>query len=282
MNIVYLNGEFLPIDEAKIPVLDRGFIFGDGIYEVVPCYGGRPLRLQEHLARLARSLAAIGCQNPHSDAEWTALVEQIVSRNGSGDLAVYWQVTRGVAKRDHAFPAGVTPTVFMMASPLTTPSREQVENGVACITMQDNRWLRCDIKSTSLLGNVLLRQAAIDDGGVEAVLFRDGKLTEGSASNIMLAKGGKLVAPPKDHMILPGITYDLVLELDARHGVPFEVREISEAEVRSADELMLTSSSREVLAITRLDGRPVGNGEPGPIFRLLHKLFQDYKAGLAR
>ena len=278
MSIVYLNGEFLPLEEANVPVLDRGFIFGDGIYEFVPCYGGKPLRLTEHLARLKRSCAAIRLANPRSDQEWTRLIAETVERNGGGNLGVYLQITRGVAKRDHLFPADATPTVFMMANPLATPSVEQVRDGVACVTMQDNRWLRCDIKSISLLGNVLLRQAAMDGGGAEAVLFRDGFLTEGSASNVLVARAGKLLAPPKDNFILPGITYDLVLELDARHGVPFEVREIAEAEVWNADELLLTSSSKEVLAITRLDGKPVGNGTPGPIFKLLYRLYQDYKA----
>jgi len=281
MSTVYLNGEFLPLEEAKVPVLDRGFIFGDGIYELVPCYGGTPLRLAEHLARLKRSLAAIGLTNPYSDDEWRALIEQIVQRNGRGDLSVYFQVTRGVAKRDHSFPQGVMPTVFMMANPLATPSAAQVEGGVACISMPDNRWLRCDIKSISLLSNVLLRQAATDAGGAEVLLFRDGFLTEGSASNILVVREGQLLAPPKDNLILPGITYDLVMELDAKYGVPFEVREISEAETKSADELMLTSSVREVLSITTLDGEPIGNGRPGPIFRMLHKLYQDYKAGLS-
>ena len=280
MNTVYLNGEFLPLEEAKVPVLDRGFIYGDGIYELIPVYAGRPLRLKEHLARLQRSLDAIRLANPHTDAEWAALIDAMIAKNGSGDIYVYFQITRGVAKRDHAFPKDTPPTVFMMASPLPTPPREQVENGVACVSMQDNRWLRCDIKAISLLGNVLLRQAALDAGGAEAVMFRDGLLTEGSASNILVAREGRLLAPPKDHLILPGVTYDLVLELDAKYGVPFEVREITEAEVRSADELMLTSSTKEVLAITQLDGKPVGNGKPGPIFRQLHGLYQDYKARL--
>ena len=281
MPIVYLNGRFLPLEEASVPVLDRGFLFGDGVYEIVPVYGGRPLRLPEHLARLQRSCDAIRLANPYGDAEWARVLNEVVARNDGGDLAVYWQVTRGVAKRDHAFPQDTAPTVFMMANPLPSPTPAQVENGVACVSMTDNRWLRCDIKAIALLSNVLLRQAAIDGGGAEAILFRDGYLTEGAASNILVARGGKLLAPPKDHLILPGITYDLVLELDATHGVPFEVREISEAEVRTADELMLTSSTKEVLAITTLDGKPVGSGRPGPVFRVLHGLYQAYKARLA-
>lgn len=282
MSIAYLNGEFLPLEEAKVSVLDRGFIYGDGIYELIPVYSGQPLRLKEHLARLQRSCAAIRLKNPHTDEEWSALIEQMVTRHGGGDLAVYFQITRGVAKRDHVFPQGVAPTVFMMANPLATPPPEQVENGVACVSLTDNRWLRCDIKAISLLSNVLLRQAAMDEGGAEAVLFRDGLLTEGSASNVLVASQGRLLAPPKDHLILPGITYDLVLELDAKHGIPFEVREITETEVRTADELMLTSSIREVLPVTRLDGEPVGNGRPGPIFQKLYRLYQDYKRKLSQ
>ncbi len=283
MPVVYLNGDYIALDQARISVLDRGFLFGDGVYEVLPVYGGKPLRLDEHLARLQRSCDSIRLSNPLDRDGWAAVIGEVVARNDGGDLAVYWQITRGVgAKRDHTFPQGVAPTVFMMASPLPLPSSEQLERGITCVSMTDNRWLRCDIKAIALLSNLLLRQAAIDGGGMEAILFRDGYLTEGAASNIMLVKDGKLFAPPKDHLILPGITYDLVLELDARHGVPFEVREVAEAEVRNADELLLTSSTKEVLAITTLDGKPVGSGRPGPVFRLLHELYQQYKAKLSK
>jgi len=278
----YLNGQFLPLAEARIPVLDRGFIFGDGVYEVIPVYSRRPFRLPEHLRRLQHSLDAVRLGNPMTDAEWTRLIHELIGRHAGEDQAVYLQVTRGVAKRDHAFPKEGKQTVFMMSSPLSTPPREQIEQGVPCITATDFRWLKCDVKSVSLLGNCLLRQLAADAGAVEVVLFRDGFLTEASASNVFAVRGGKLLAPPKNHLILPGITYDVVLELAAAKGIPIELRAITEPEVRSADELWVTSSSKEVLAITNLDGKPVGNGKPGPLFRTVHQAFQDFKRKVMR
>ncbi len=280
MNIAYLNGAFLPLEDAKVSVLDRGFLFGDGIYEYLPSYGGKPFLLQEHLVRLQRSCDAIGLTNPYSTEQWTQLIDQLITKNGGGNLGLYFQITRGVAKRDHAFPQGVAPTVFIMANSVSPAPREQIDNGIACVSMVDIRWVRCDIKVISLLGNVLLRQAAVEAGGVEAVLFRDGFLTEGAASNILVVRDDKLLVPPKDNFILPGITYDLILELCARNAVPFEVRQISEAEVKSADELMMTASGREVVAITKLDGNPVGTGKPGPLFLKLYQLYQDYKAAV--
>jgi len=278
----YLNGQFLPLADARIPVLDRGFIFGDGVYEVIPVYSRRPFRLPEHLRRLQHSLDAIRLGNPMADAEWTRLIHELVARHSGEDQSVYLQVTRGVAKRDHAFPKDGKPTVFMMSSPLSTPPREQIEQGVPCITATDFRWLKCDVKSVSLLGNCLLRQLAADAGAAEVVLFRDGFLTEASASNVFVVRGGKLLAPPKNHLILPGITYDVVLELAAAKGIPIELRAIAELEVRSADELWVTSSSKEVLAITTLDGKPVGNGRPGPLFRTVHQAFQEFKRKVMR
>lgn len=280
--IVYLNGDFMPLENARIPVLDRGFIFGDGVYEVIPAYSRHPFRLPEHLARLQRSLDAIRLEPPLADAEWTRLVHQLIERNAAEDQAVYLQVTRGVAKRDHAFPKGVPPTVFMMSNPLVTPSRELVERGGAAITATDFRWLRCDVKVISLLGNCLLRQRSVDAGAEEVVMFRDGYLTEGSSSNIFAVRGGVLLAPPKNHLVLPGITYDVVLELAATNKVPIELREVSEDEVRGADELWLSSSSKEVLAVTTLDGHPVGDGKPGPVFKQIHRAFQDFKRKVMR
>ncbi len=280
--IVYLNGDFMPLENARIPVLDRGFIFGDGVYEVIPAYSRHPFRLPEHLARLQRSLDAIRLEPPLADAEWTRLVHQLIERNAAEDQAVYLQVTRGVAKRDHAFPKGVPPTVFMMSNPLLTPSRELVERGGAAITATDFRWLRCDVKVISLLGNCLLRQRSVDAGAEEVVMFRDGYLTEGSSSNIFAVRGGVLLAPPKNHLVLPGITYDVVLELAAANKVPIELREVSEDEVRGADELWLSSSSKEVLAVTTLDGHPVGDGKPGPVFKQIHRAFQDFKRKVMR
>jgi D-alanine transaminase len=263
-------------------VLDRGFIFGDGVYEVIPVYSRHAFRLPEHLRRLKHSLDGIRLANPMGDADWTRLIHEIIARNQGDDQSIYLQVTRGVAKRDHAFPQNVKPTVFLMSSPLIPPARELVENGVPAITATDFRWLKCDVKSTSLLGNCLLRQAAADAGATEVVLFRDGYLTEASASNVFVVKNGLLLAPPKNHLVLPGITYDVVLELARTGQVRHEVREIPEQEVRSAEEIWITSSTKEVLAVTTLDGRPVGTGKPGAVFRAVHGLYQDFKRKIMR
>lgn len=275
--IVYLNGKFMPIEEAHVPVLDRGFIFGDGVYEVIPVYSKHPFRLAEHLRRLQYSLDKIRIDNPMNDAEWTRLIGEIIQRNAGEDQSVYLQVTRGVAKRDHAFPKGVKPTVFMMSNPLVTPAPALVESGVPCITAQDYRWLNCDIKSVSLLGNCLLRQLSVDAGAAETILFRDGQLTEASASNVFVVRDGVLLTPPKDNLVLPGITYDVVLEIARTREFQVEVRAVSEAEVRDADEIWVTSSTKEVLAVTTLDGKPVGDGRPGPLFRRMHALYQQFK-----
>ncbi len=275
---VYLNGQFLPLEEAKVSVLDRGFIYGDGVYELVPVYGRRPYRLRQHLARLQRSLDGIRLANPHTDAEWEAIIAGLIGRMAFADQGVYLQVTRGAAKRDHAFPAGVAPTVFMMSNPLALPSREQIERGVAVITAADERWLHCDLKTISLLGNVLARQLAVDAGATETVLFRNGYLTEASASNVLLVRDGVIVAPPKDNQILPGITYDVAFELAREGGLPIEVRPVPKDEALAADEMWLSSSTKEVLAVTSLDGRPFGGGKPGPVFRKVHALFQASKA----
>jgi D-alanine transaminase len=276
--IVYLNGEWPALADAKISVLDRGFIYGDGVYEVVPVYGRQPYRMGPHLERLQRSLDGIRMRNPHSRAQWEALIAQIIAKQPFDDQAVYLQITRGVAKRDHAFPADVPPTVFMMSNPLVLPTREQVERGVGVVTAEDNRWHRCDLKTTSLLGNVLMRQLAADVGATETILFRDGYLTEASASNVLVVKDGTVVAPPKDNLILPGITYDAALEVTRGAGVPLEVRPVPRNEALEADELWLSSSTKEVLAITRVDGKPFGGGAPGPVFRKVYAAFQSSKA----
>ncbi|MEK6663130.1 MAG: D-amino acid aminotransferase [Pseudomonadota bacterium] len=280
--MIYLNGRFMPIEEAMVPVLDRGFIFGDGVYEVIPAYSRLPFRLAEHLRRLQNSLDAIGLKNPYSDAEWAKLIAELIAHNAGEDQYLYLHITRGVAKRDHAFPVVVTPTVFMMSSPLPSPPPELKASGVTAITTQDNRWLRCDIKSISLLPNVLLRQQAVEAGTMEALLLRDGFLTEGAASNIFVVSQGVLLAPPKNNLMLPGITYDLVLELAEADGMPTRVGPVAEVTVRAADELWLTSSTREVLPITVLDGQPVGNGLPGPLFKRMDDLYQAYKATVMR
>jgi D-alanine transaminase len=281
---IFLNGSYMPIEEAKVSVLDRGFIFGDGVYEVIPVYSRRAFRMTEHLKRLQHSLDGIKLPNPHSEGEWTNILNEIIKRNTPEDQYLYLHITRGVAKRDHAFPNPPVPTtVFVLSNPLTTPSAEQLQNGINCITVVDNRWLRCDIKSIALLPNVLLRQAAVEAGCAEAILIRDDAfLTEGAASNIFVVKSGKLLAPPKDNLMLPGITYDVILELAAANGIPYEVRRVSKAEVFGADELLLSSSTKEVLAITMLDGKPVGNGKPGAMFAKLHPLYQTFKREVMR
>ncbi len=284
--MIYLNGEFMPIEQARVPVLDRGFIFGDGVYEVIPVYSRRPFRLSGHLARLQSSLDAIAIENPFTAEKWGELVGRIVAENPWEDQAVYLQVTRGVARRDHTFVRGVKPTVFMMSNPLVTPTPELVKSGAAAVVREDFRWLRCDIKSTSLLGNCMLRTEAADLGCAEAILVRDGFLTEASASNVFIVSAGTVLAPPKSHLILPGITYDVVLEILAGNGIAHAVRPVTEAELRAADEIWVTSSSREVLAITTLDGKPVGRGEhagkPGPLFARVHALYQQYKSSVMR
>src|SRR5574340_136886 len=277
--MIYLNGRFMPRAQAKVSVMDRGFLFGDGAYEVIPVYSRLPFRLSEHLRRLQHTLDGIRLANPHGEREWSALIARIIEAAPEEDQSIYLQVTRGEdSKREHAFPAGVAPTVYIMSSPLTTPAREQREQGVATISAADYRWLRCDLKTTSLLANCLLRQLAVDAGCVETILFRDGFLTEGAASNVFLVKNGVLLAPPKNHLMLPGITYDVVLELAQRHGLPAQVRDIRDEEVRGADELWLTSSTREVLPITRLDGAPIGDGRPGPIYARMYDWYQAFKA----
>lgn len=280
--IAHFNGKLLPIDQISISPLDRGFIFGDGVYEVIPVYDGVALRAREHFERLQRSMDEIKLSNPHTVDEWMKLADELLAHH-PGDQAVYIQVTRGAPqKRDHVIPKGLQPTVFMMSNPMATPSREAVENGVACVTSPDFRWEKCHVKSTSLLGNVLARQISVEAGATETILFRGGFLTEASSSNVFIVRDGVVVAPPRDNLILMGITYDLVQQLAREGSVKLEVRRVTEAEARSADEIWLSSSTKEVLAVTTLDGRPVGSGEPGPVFKRMHALYQDYKAKLAR
>ena len=265
-------------------MLDRGFIFGDGVYEVIPVYSRHIFRLPEHLQRLHRSLDSIKVASPYSDIEWTKIVQELVARNEPQDQYLYLHITRGVAKRDHAFPnPPVSPTVFLMSNPLNTPSSAQLQNGISAITAPDNRWLRCDIKAISLLPNILLRQMAIDAGCAETIMIRDNEfLTEGSASNIFVVKNGVLLAPPKDNLMLPGITYDVVLELAAANDIPHQIRKVLVGEVFDADELLLTSSTKEVLAITSLDGKAVKSGKPGAMFAKLHTLYQKFKQEVMR
>ncbi len=277
MSDVYLNGQFMPLEQATVPVLDRGFIFGDGVYEVIPVYNRIPLALDRHLRRLEYSLDGIRMAHPMTPEAWRTLILELIARESSADQSVYLQVTRGVAPRDHAFPQGVAPTVFAMTKPLTPPPASWIRDGVSAITHADFRWLRCDLKTTSLLANVLLRQLAVDAGATECLLIRDGFLTEGAASNTFIVLDGCLLAPTRNRLLLPGITYDLVLEAAASHGIPHEERPVTEAELRRAEEVMMTSSTREIVPITRLDGVPVGKGRPGPVTMRLLNLYQEYK-----
>jgi D-alanine transaminase len=279
--IVHLNGEFLPIEEAKISPLDRGFIFGDGIYEVVPVYGRRLFRFDEHMARLERSLTKLRIPNPHSRPDWLMRCRRLIEAQASEDQLIYIQVTRGVALRDHVMPAGIEPTVFMMVSAMKQPSPEQRHQGVACVSARDFRWERGDIKSISLLGNVLARQISADQGAVETIMFRDGFLTEAASCNVWVVREGAVLGPPKSEHVLEGIRYELIRELCEQEGLAFNLRPISEGEVTSADELMLSSATKEVLPITTLDGEPVGHGaargKPGPAYARIYEAYQRAK-----
>ena len=279
-SLVYLNGELLPVRDAKISVLDRGFIFGDGVYDVVPAYGGKPLRMDAHLARLERSMAAIGISCALERSDWERIVLDLIARSGLGDCIVYLQVTRGVAKRDHGFPQGVEPTIFAMVSPFKRPDATLREQGLSAAGIPDDRWLRCDIKSISLLGNVLARQRAIDIGVDDVIQFRDGFLTEGSAANIWVVKNGVLMAPERGKLLLEGIRYGLIEELARQRDISFQERRISEAEVAQADELMLTSATKEILPITRYNDQPVGDGRPGPVYARLRAAYDAVIAAL--
>ncbi len=281
MSIVYLNGEYLPLEEAKISVLDRGFLFADGVYEVMPAYGGHLLRLAEHLQRLQNSLDSIRLVNPLNDQQWRDMLDTLLKKNPSEDQYVYLHITRGVAaKRNHGFPDVVVPTVFAMVTELAPITKEELRPGVSAITLDDIRWKACNIKSVSLLGNILLRQQAHDRNAAEAILINEGKVTEGAASNLFAVIDGVLVTPPTGPCLLPGITRDLILELAKKHDFNFEEREIDEAELLKASEIWLTSSTREILPVVELNGQPVENGLPGPIWERMIDIYQAYKSEL--
>lgn len=280
MSIAWLNGEFLPLEQARVPVLDRGFLFADSVYEVIPAYGGALFRLPQHLQRLNNSLQALGIPNPHDDARWAALLEELVRRNGSGDMAVYLQVTRGAeTKRDHALPDATEPCVVMFSQTLHGMSEEVRTRGVAAITRSDPRWRDCYIKSTALLPNVMARHQAAEVGATEALLIRDGELTEGTSSNVFVVLDGILMTPPKSRHILPGITRDLLLELVRANAIHYEERGIAEESLSLAEEIWLTSSTKEITPVTQLDGRPVGPGSPGALWQRVDTLLQHYKDG---
>lgn len=277
--IAYLNGEFAALDQLKISVLDRGFLFGDGVYEMIPVYNRFIFRLDEHLLRLEKNLSAIGIPNPYARAQWRALIVSLMQQQPFADQSLYLQVSRGPAyPRNHAFPALVTPTVFMFADVLEPPPNLLVEQGVSAITASDVRWLRCNIKAISLLVNVLAKQQAADAGVAETIMLRDGLMIEGAASNIFIVKAGIIYAPAPSDLMLTGITYDLLIELAHQRGLPLQLGEVSEVMLRQADEVWLTSSSKEILAIVELDGRPVGNGQVGPIYKKMAGFYQEFKA----
>ena len=279
--LVYLNGQFLPPDQARISVMDRGFLFGDGVYEVIPCYGGRLFRLQHHLQRLDNSLRAIRMHNPLTHDQWLALLEKLVRQLPGADQSVYLQVTRGsTGQRDQAIPARVAPTLFCMTQPAVYPAPETLARGVNAVTRPDTRWQRCDIKAITLLANLLLRGEATELGAAEAILIRDGNALEGAASNLFMVRNGTITTPPKSAHLLPGITRDLVIELAAAHHLPFREADIPVAELQQAEEIWITSSSKEVTSVVALDGQPVGNGTPGPIYRRMAGLYRDYKRRL--
>lgn len=277
MQTVFLNGAFMPAEQATVSVLDRGFIFGDGVYEVIPAYGRHLFRLDQHLDRLQNSLDAVRIPNPMARERWHEILNNLVLLNDGEYQSVYLHITRGVAKRDHAFPEKITPTVFAMSNPLTPPTLEQLEDGITAITLNDTRWLNCHIKAISLLPNILLRQQAIDANSTEAILIRDGYATEGAASNIFIVKDDTVITPPKGPLLLPGITRDLVLELAQSNYIKWSEKNISRDELESADEVWITSSTKEILPVTFLNERRVGDGLPGPVWRVMIALYQEYK-----
>ena len=281
VRLVYLNGAYVKPERATVSIFDRGFLFGDGIYEVIPVFGGRLFRLPQHLARLNQNLETIRLPNPHTPGQWESILTHLVRETDGGDQSIYLQITRGVAARDHAFPADVPPTVCAYAQPLRPATPGELRQGVAGITLPDIRWQRCDIKSIALLPNAMLRQQAIEQGAAEAILVRDGTVTEGAASNIFTVAGGRLITPPKGPYILSGITRDLVLELARAHAIPCAEESFSEAQLLVADEVWMTSSTREILPLTRINGSAVGSGRPGPVYARVLQLYHDYKRAFA-
>jgi len=279
--ISYLNGEFVPLREARISPLDRGFLYSDGAYEVMPVYSGRPFRFDAHAERLTRSLDAIKMEDPHTRAEWRTLIATLITRNGGGDQYVYWQVTRGAEfGRNHAPLPHIPRTVFAFCAPLPVTSAETLENGVSCVTAEDTRWARCDVKSVSLLANILLRQLAVDANAAETILLRGGELMEASASAVHVVSGGVIISPPKSHRILPGTTRSVMEEVAVRAGVSYTAARISEQQLRNAEEVWISAATREVQPVTRLDGKPIGTGKPGPVWRRIYEQWQSYKREL--
>lgn len=281
-SICFLNDDFVPLKDAKVSVLDRGFIFADGIYEVIPAFAGKPFRLEDHLNRLNDNLTAIRIDNPYSTTQWETIFTDLIEKNKylNTDCSIYMQVTRGIAQRDHVFPENPTPTIFVMINPMPAANPEKLKKGLSVITREDIRWQYCNIKSISLLGNIILKQEAADNNADEAVLIRDGHLTEGSSSNIFIVKDGVIKTPIKDHQLLPGITRDLIVEISNKNNLPCEEVSIKEDELFDADEVWLSSSLKEVSPVCMINDNPVADGVPGSHWRKMYQLFQDYKASL--
>ena len=275
--LCHLNGVLLPLREARISPLDRSFLFGDGVYEVIPVRRGRARQIEANLARLTRSLRELKIRNPHSEPQWRALIEELIGVNGGGELYVYLQVSRGAQfGRKHAPLPEIEPTIFAYCTPLPAPNPATLERGVACITATDTRWARCDIKSVALLANVLLRQQAVEAGAFETILLRDGMLTEASASSVYVVAGGRICSPPNCAQILPGTTRTLVEELADQAGIPRRADIVTEVELRCADEVWLSAATRGVIAVTTLDARPIGDGRPGPIWRRMNQMIENF------
>jgi D-alanine transaminase len=280
--LVYLNGKYLPLNEAKVSVLDRGFIFGDGVYEVIPSYGSKALRFEHHMQRLQNSLDAIRIKNPLSNTQWQEIIEKLIAATDSQDQYIYLHITRGVASRDHRFPDKTEPTVFVMCNVLHAVDAELLKTGVTAVTLDDIRWQYCNIKAIALLPNILLRQQAVDKGAAEAILIRDGNVTEGAASNTFIVNKGVIKTPPKDQKLLPGITRDLVVELAKSNNMPIEETIISEKEFLEADEIWLTSSTKEILPVTKINDQQVAGGKPGPVWHEMNQKYQEYKETLRK
>ena len=278
----YLNGQRMPLEEARISPMDRGFLYADGAYEVMPVYDGRPFRFTAHRERFTRSLNEIRMRDPHTVQEWRDILGGLIKANGDGDQYIYWQVTRGAERgRNHAPLPDIPRTVFAFCAPWPATSATTLEKGVACVTAEDTRWARCDIKSVSLLANVLLRQLAVDADAAETILLRDGDMMEASASAVHVVINGEVRTPPNSRKILPGTTRGVMEEMSVRAGIPYRSTRVTEAELRSADEIWMTASTRELQAVTTLDGRPVGAGKPGPLWRRIYDELQSYKRELS-
>ena len=281
-SLCYLNGQFGRVCDTQISVMDRGFIFGDGVYEVLPAYNSDVFCFEEHMARLDRSLKELRIPNPLERTEWQAIAQRLIDdlkqTTGAAHQLIYIQVTRGIAPRDHVMLPGLRPTVYVMASEMKLPTDAQRAQGVACVTGDDFRWKKAHIKSTSLLGAVFSRQISADAGALETVMFREGLLSEAAASNVWVVKDGVVLGPPKDNLVLEGIRFGLIERICREQGIAFELRPISREEVLAADELLLSSATKEVLPVTLLDGQPVGTGQPGPVYARLYAGYQTLKA----